>query len=362
MIKIIPGIFTFMFFCIFFVQCKKSTDDFAIYGPPEKLIIFSDVTDLIIDSTGKTVTVKAKIDAKNGLEKVEIIYQPWNVAKTISSFSTPNTYSLSENVVIPANAALKIHAITIKATDKNGVVNFTEVKIGLEDLNFPKLYMADVEDPAQLSSDLFGVPMVMDKTGSHTYEIVYYARTANVKIRFLPNKASFTPVAVGIDPANTQKLITDASVSLPIVLSAKGYYKIAVNTLLLSYTVEKSAASGTPYAQVAFAGRGFFDYPTMNYQNILPNIILLDKDADNPFLFTKMVKLGIPAGQTYTTTQFILTTNNGWTNFWRFDNGESPELAVFNGGADAVFTTTSIPVTYLFIFDSFTKRIQAIKQ
>lgn len=360
--KIIPRFLLLGILSLFFLQCKKANNDVEVYRPPSQAITFTDVSDLIIDSTGKTISVKAKIDATDGLDKVEVIYQPWNVAKTITTFANANSAIINEPVLIPANAALQIHSITIKATDKKGASNFTEVKVGLQDLNYNKLYMADVEGDAALNSDLFGVPVVMDKTGSHTFQLTYYARNSNVKVRFLPNKTSFTPVAVGLDPANSTKLITDASKSLPIVLANKGYYKITVNTLLLTYTVEKVTATGTAVNQVAIAGRGFTDFPTMNYQNSLPNIILLDKDPVNPFLFTKLVKMGIPAGQTYTTTQFILTTNNGWTNFWRFDNRPNPEKAVFNGGTDAEFPATSIPVTYLFIFDSFTQRVQALKQ
>jgi hypothetical protein len=360
--KIIPVMLLAGMFTVFLTRCKKTSDEVQVYRPATPAITFSDVSDLIIDSTGKTITLKAKITAAAGLDKVEVLYQPWNIAKTISSFSNTGVYELSEPVVIPAGAALQLHAVTIKATDKKGATNFTEVKVGLQDLNYAKLYMADVEDDAALTSDLFGVPVVMDKTGSHTYQLTYYARNSNVKIRFLPGKTSFTPVAIGLDPANNQKLVTDAARSLPIVLPNKGYYKITVNTLLLTYAVETAAATGTAVNQVAIAGRGFTDFPTMNYQNTLPNIILMDKDAANPFLFTKVVKMGIPAGQTYTTTQFILTTNNGWTNFWRFDNSASPEKAVFNGGSDAIFPSTSTPVTYLLIFDSFTQRVQALKQ
>jgi hypothetical protein len=360
--RIIHGLFLLSFFTLLFTQCKKESDSVKVYRPDPQNIQFTDVSDLIIDSTGKTINVKAKITASEGLEKVEVIYQPWNIAKTIITFSNANIVDVNEPVLIPASAALKLHSITIKATDKKGATNFTEVKVGLQDLNYAKLYMADVADDAALTADLFGVPMVMDKTGAHTYQLTYYARSSNVKVRFLPGKTSFAPVAIGSDPANNQKLITDAAKSLPITLPNKGYYKITVNTLLLSYAVETVTATGTPVNQVAIAGRGFTDYPTMNYQNTLPNIILLDKDPSNPFLFTKVVKMGIPAGQTYTTTQFIFTTNNGWTNFWRFDNAGSPERTVFNGGTDAVFPSTSTPVSYLLIFDSFTQRAQAIKQ
>lgn len=347
---------------LFVFSCQKKEGDVFVYKPPVQTISFSDVTDLIVDSTGKTVNIKAKVESTGGLQKIEVIYQPWNLSLTISSFTDPNSYLLNVPVTIPANAALQIHSLVIKATDKNGASNFTTVKIGLQDLNYNKLYMADVTDASALTTDLFGVPMVMDKIGSHSYQLIYYARTDNIKVRFLPNKNTFSPVAIGQDPANPQKLITDGSKSLPIQLGAKGYYKISVNTLLLTYTVESYTATGSAFDQVALVGRGFYDYPNMNWQNTLPDIILLDKDPANPFLFTKQVKLGTPPGQTYTSAQFILTTNNGWTNFWRFDDGLSPEMAIFSGGTNTDIPITSTPVNYLFIFDSFTGRVQAIKQ
>ena len=355
--------FVFVFWLsIIFLSCTKTGSDLVIYGPPVQTISFSDVSDLIIDSTGKSVSIKAHIDAVNGLRKVEVQYQPWNVSVVLSQFANPNSFLLDVPVTIPVNAALKIHSIIIKAEDAKGDSSFTEVKIGLQDLNYSKLYMTDISDPALLVNDLFGVPIVMDKIGSHIYQLVYYARTDGVSVRFVPDKKSFSPVAIGLDPANSERLITDGSKSLPIQLGAKGYYKVTVNTLLLSYQVESFSPTGNAFNEVALVGRGFYDNPNMNWQNALPDIILLDKDPSNPFLFSKIIKLGIPPGQSYNSAQFILTTNNGWTNFWRFDNGSSPELAVFNGGTNTDIPITSSPVSYLFLFDSFTGRVQAIKQ
>ncbi len=126
--------------------------------------------------------------------------------------------------------------------------------------------------------------------------------------------------------------------------------------------MESFTPSGTPASEVAIAGCGFYDYPNICWQNSLPDIILLDKDPANPFLFSKVIKLGIPPGQTYGNVQFIFTTNNGWTNFWRFDDGLNPEMAVFNGGTNVDIPLTATPVNYLFTFDTYTGRVQAIKQ
>lgn len=359
--KRMPGLLTCMLLAtLLLIQCKKPTDNVVVLTPPTQSIVFSNVSDFILDSTGKTVSLQAKVSSPNGLQKVEILYQPWNLAQTITA--TGNDYTLNEPLTIPVTAALKIHSITLKATDSKGGVNMTDIKIGLQDLNYPKIYLTNATSGDVLNGNLFGVPVSMNKLASHTYEVIYYARTAGELVRFIPNKTSLAPVAIGTDPANAGKLITDATKSLPVKLGAPGYYKINVNTLLLNYSITPYTPTGTAPSEVALVGRGFFDYPNMNWQNALPDIILMDKDPNNPFLFTKSLKLGVPAGASYNTAQFIMTTNNGWTNFWRFDNGSSPEYAVFNGGTNADLPITTTPVTYLFVFDAQTNLVQAIKQ
>lgn len=353
--------FILLFFSIAFLTSCKKEEEVDVYGPPVASVRFSNVSDFIIDSRGKNITVKAQISSDNGLSQVALVYEPWSLNKVVSSFIDPAKYDLNEIVTIPASAALQIHSLKLEVTDKNGNKRSTEIKIGLEDLNYAQLYLADVASSSELAGNLFGVP-AMDKVSSHNYRITYYAKEDIAKLRFIPNPASFSPVAIGLDPSNTAKLITDGTKSLSVVLPKKGYYEITVNTLLLTYTVKAVTATGTAFSQVAIVGRGFYDYPNMNWQNTLPNIILMDKDPVNPFLFTKTLKLGITSGQSYTTAQFIFTTNNGWTDFWRFDNGARPSKAVFNGGNNAEIPITTTPQTYRFVFDSQTGNIQAIKQ
>jgi len=359
--KLISQITFFSLLIVLLPGCSKD-DKVNVYRPPSSSIHFSNVSDFIIDSLGKTISVKAQITADDGLQQVAITYEPWSLNKVITGFPDPSKYNVSEKVVIPQNAALQIHSLKLEVTDKKGNKSATEIKVGLQDLNYPTLYLADVKSQSELSGNLFGVPIAMNKISSHTYQITYYARNDNTQVRFIPNPATLSPIAIGLDPSNSAKLTTDATKSQAVVLAKKGYYKITVNTLLLSYSVEQIAAQGSPFAQVALVGRGFYDYPNMNWQNTLPDIILLDKDPSNPFLFTKLVKLGTPPGQSYNTAQFILTTNNGWTNFWRFDDALNPTIAVFNGGANADIAITNTPQTYLFVFDSQTGIIQAIKQ
>jgi hypothetical protein len=351
-----------VFFAIFLlISCSKD-DEVNVYHPPTATIFFSNVSDFIIDSAGKNITVKALIDANDELSQVALIYPPWNLNKVITSFSNPSKYDLSETLTIPKTASLHIHSLKLEVTDKKGNISTTEIKVGLQDLNYTTLYMTDNKSSSDLTGNLFGVPIAMDKISSHTFQITYYAKDDNVSLRFIPNAASFTPVAIGSDPANNAKLTTDGTKSQPVVLPGKGYYRITVNTLLLTHIIEEVTPRGTAFTQVAIVGRGFFNYPNMNWQNELPNIILMDKDQANPFLFTKTITLGVPPGQSYNTAQFILTTNNGWTNFWRFNDALHPSKAVFNGGTNIDLPITSTPQNFKLIFDSQTGIIQALKQ
>lgn len=346
---------------LFILSCSKE-DKVNIYRPQSATIRFNNVSDLIIDSAGKNISVKAQIIANDGLSQIALVYEPWGLNKVVTNFSDPSKVDYSQSVAIPKSAALQIHSLKLEVTDKKGNKNSTEIKVGLQDLNYTPLYISDAKSASDLIGNLFGVPVAMDKLSSHTYEIMYYAKDDNIPVKFIPDPASLTPVAIGMDPNNSAKLTTDGSKSKAIVLPKKGYYKIKVNTLLLNYSVEQAAPKGTAYSQVAIVGRGFYDYPDMNWQNTLPNIILMDKDATNPFLFTKVISLGVPSGQSYTTAQFILTTNNGWTNFWRFNDALRPTRAVFNGGASIEIPITATPQNFKLVFDSQTGIIQALKQ
>jgi hypothetical protein len=265
---------------------------------------------------------------------------------------------------MPDTAANKTHSIDLKVTNVGNKETTAQFKVMLA-VDFPKMYVTETLDPTVLTKDLFGVPMLIDKTSSYNFSATYYSAQPNTKIWFIPSKTSAKPFVYGLDPKDPTKLTGDAGSVQPIVLSDKGYYSIKYNTLNLTYSITKlpDPNPANAFAQVAIAGRGFYDYPDMNWQNALPNIILLDKDASNPYLFTKTVKLGTPPGQSYNTAQFIFTTNNGWTNFWRFDDGFNPEATVFNGGNTGDgFAISSMPVSYKVTFDTYLNRAKFERQ
>lgn len=334
-------------------SCKKSDSIPSAPNPP-KIVMSNDV---IITTLGADFFMEADLTDDVGLKSFTLRYDDWYLYNTVSLTdpANPKSYHVKYKFKMPDTAANKIHSITLTATNIGNNETSNQFKILLNS-DFPKMYLIESADPAKLTSDLFGVPMLIKKTSSYNYEATYYSAVPNSKVWFTPSKTTLKPFMYGTDPADPTKFMGDFSKGpLPVILPNRGYYKISFNTLNLSFTV---FALTTPnpsgaFGQAAFVGRGFADYPDMNWQNTLPNIILMDKDPVNPYLFTKTLKLGTPAGSTYNTAQFIITTNNGWSDFWRFDNATDPDNTVFGGGANADIPISTTPVTYKVTFDSY---------
>ena len=350
-----PGLLLMTIFLVTISACKKNNTTFVSATPP----IITLTNDVIITTLGSEFFMEADLADEAGIKSFTLRYDDWYLYNTVSlnDLGNPKTYHVKYKFKMPDTAANKIHSINLTATNIGNATQSNQFKI-LLDADFPKMFLIESKDPAKLTGVLFGSPMSINKTSSYNFSAVYYAAAVNSKIWFIPSRSTIKPFMYGLDPQNNLKLSGDYAKALPIILPNIGYYTIAFNTLNLTYSVTPMPAPDPAgaFPQTALVGRGFFDFPNMSWQNALPNIILLDKDPINPYLFTKTVKVGTPPGSTYTTTQFIITTNNGWTNFWRFDNATSPNYTVFGGGANTDIPITSTPVTYKVTFDSYTNQ------
>jgi hypothetical protein len=322
--------------------------------------------EVIVTTLGAEFYLEADLADSAGIKSFTLRYDDWYLYNTVSlqDLKDPHTYHVKYKFKMPDTAANKTHSIDLTVTNIGNKETTAQFKVMLN-TDFPKMYVTETLDATVLSKDLFGVPMLIDKISSYNYSATYYAAQANTKIWFIPSKTSAKPFAYGLDAKDPSKFTGDVSSAQPVLLSNKGYYSIKYNTLNLTYSITKlpDPDPSKAFSQVALVGRGFFDYPNMNWQNALPDIVLLDKDPVNPYLFTKTVKLGTPPGQSYNTAQFIFTTNNGWTNFWRFDNATDPEATVYNGGETGDgFSISAAPVTYKVTFDTWLNRAKFERQ
>lgn len=270
--------------------------------------------------------------------------------------------------------------LTISATDAagNSVSNSISVTIE-ESLRFEKMYLADVADDAALTSDVFGVPMLINSfehpdSAGVIFEALYYNSSPNSAIRFIPQKSSFAPFTFGLGENEGELALgSDASVN-PIILPEVAYYRIIIDFTSLTYSLETYTPTDDTFDQIIVMGTGV----NVNGNSTCINNTdgsdgacwwfgsgkELTRDPNNPYLFTGTVELYDYDTEGDGNNGFIIGANpDGWSPFWRFDVGDAlgvePEKTVPNGGANFIFGPETYG-TYHFEFDTHLNRAKVV--
>jgi hypothetical protein len=272
--------------------------------------------------------------------------------------------------------------ISITATDAAGNISERKLSVSIENsLRFGQMYLADVDTEAKLLSDAFGVPMLIDGIGGSTdsagvfFQAHYYNATPNTEIRFIPQKSSFSPFALGAGEEQGQLALgNDASVS-PIVLPEVGYYRIVLNLMSLSYTMELYTPTEPTHEYIIMMGTGV----RVNGQSTCVSNEdgseacwwfgsgkQLTKDPNNPYRFYGDVELFDFDPESDASNGFILGANLAdWSPFWRFDQGDAvdlePEATVPGGGLNYIFSAEKYG-NYYFEFDTHLNRARLVPQ
>lgn len=239
--------------------------------------------------------------------------------------------------------------LTVTAYDKFNNKVMAQSTVNVDEMpDFEKMYLADVESAKDLTSDVYGVPMVIDHTGPYEYTAHYYNQKAGTKVRFIPQMTDFEPICFGVDPSDNGVLINDASSALGIELNEVAYYEIKLNIVTGAYsvktyepttekmtldgstTIDFGDGSGAQPAQICLAGGGLPGTPswTTNQNN---DAFILNQDAANKYLLYRECELEAGTEIEYTISQ---THWWGWwpEPYWRFDGSEFNEKNVKNGG------------------------------
>lgn len=279
------------------------------------------------------------------------------------------SYEYQYTATLPAEVG-EYHFEFLLADSAGNVVS--ESRLVNASFDFEKMYLADVDTEEALTSDLFGVPMVITKTAPYNFEAQYYSEGPGTEIRFIPQTTSFSPHCYGVDPDNPDKLINDPETALPIVLEGKGYYRITLDLENLIYEVESyvpddwyfepqmehpddDAYIETEYVgKLGIVGKGFPEYPDQNWATWAA--IEFERDPENNYRFYKTLDM---EGD----VEFIFQPEHPWgwwpEPFWRFDSKENPEKTVLKGG-DNVALTVPVRTTYKVTFDSHLNRAKVV--
>lgn len=325
-----------------------------------------DITVLVKSET--KLNLKFTVEDDKALASVDIVIPEISYNKKITAFTNAGkTLVFSDPLILPAVPAT--YNLEIVAADKADLKVTKKVKITVSEMpDFAKMYVTSEKDAAKLSSDIFGIPMLIDRIAPYTYKAIYYSEKAGTEIRFIPQKNDFGPICFGVDPSDRNKLADNPEVSEPIVLPAKGYYEINFNVQTAVYTVNTHTPSGIPVPigspifldgptsqtiplEIGLVGGGLPNKDSWNTRDPYPLI----QDTTNPFLFTTELTLEKGA-----IVEFIISAKHNWgwwpEPFWRWDRAKDPEANVSNGGENPDKWEIKSSGKYVFKFDSYLKR------
>ena len=291
------------------------------------------------------------------------------------------TYTYTNNSIpIPQVQASYVFTIAVADSAGNIVTKTLNVQVKVS-WDFDKMYLSDVSSASLLTSDLFGVPMLVNKTAPFTYQALYFCEAPNTSIKFLAQKTAFGPNCFGVDPNNSGKLTNNVNAA-GIVLPSVGYYKITFSTdpSNLSYSVSTFDPMTDPnrpsvfvvnstvvnqtdgsVAVLGLVGIGFADCPNMNWSPAqIGNYpeLQLKQDPTYPYRWTTTVTL-------QGNVQFIISPQDNWnwwpSPFWRFDTSVDPEMTIMGGGNNLNMTVPT-KTTYKFTWDEYLNRAKMVQQ
>lgn len=228
----------------------------------------------------------------------------------------------------------------VRSTEVTSTVNVSELP------DFEKMYLADVATSAELNSDVFGVPMLIDHVGEYTYQARYYNEKAGTEICFIPQKTDFSPICFGPDPDNNNVLTDDPDVAGRITLDRAGvYYLIDFNTSTGAYSLSTYEISEAvnPIMHMHYGQNDLNKWWAPNEDDIVwdewyfgpasgpGDVTRMEQDSKNPNIFiVESWRL-----ETAEEMNFILHNyhSDGWWNFttWRVDDSADPDKFMYYG-------------------------------
>ncbi len=309
--------------------------------------------DLVVEDDKELALVKLNVPKLNKNLSFDDFDKEYAKFSTLMSIDIPGT---------PDDYEILIEALDY---DGNKVEYSFELTIS-ETPNYPKMYIVEGTDESIFNNNIFGVPMMVERTDDYTYETGYYCAEANTEVRLIVQKTGFESGWFGVS-AETN-LITDAkdlNEALPILISEAGYNKIKINILSGEYTI----TNYTPTDAVPTDGflAGIPEQVPVELGLICPKNWwghaewaldapqMLEQDANNPYLYR--TEFEIAAGTS--NIRFIVGPKAPaqYSNWWfkphyKWDSKNDPEANVVNAGNNPGNWSAEVGGTYCFEIDT----------
>ncbi len=321
------------------------------------------ITVLIKNNT--KLNLQFTVEDDKALDYVTVSIEEIDYTKKVEADG--KTFSFKDAIPLPAQAGN--YSLTLEVVDKfNLKTTKTSVVTVSQMPDFEKMYLIDVKNASELNSDIFGVPMLIERVGAYTYKAKYYSENAGTEIRFAPQKTDFNPICFGLDPDNKATLTDEPERALPFVLpDGNQYYEIEFNIQSGNYTLTPYTPSDAPVnigepmlLDASRPGEGSIPLEIGLVGSGLPNSgnwnpsqpYMLKQDTTNPYIL--YAEIDLEAGKT---VEFIIHNKHSWGwwdyKFWRWDNsGAEPEKNISQGGENPGKWTIKTSGKYMFKFDT----------
>ncbi len=346
----------------------------------------SEITVLLKEVT--RLNVKFSVSDDKAMDKVTVEIPELDYFKEFTSFADGKSLEFNDPIILPSETAT--YNLIVTAVDKfaHDVVSKSVINVS-EMPDFSKMWLSDVKTAAELNSDVFGVPMLIEHIEEYEYMGNYYNQTVGTEIFFLPQKTDFSPICFGIDPLDKSKLTDDPESALPIVLDqANVYYEFTFNIKSGNYSYRTYSVDeaidpiphkyGSTSLDTWNDGGSWLQEFYFGYMTGGPKEVdRFTQDGNNPHLFYLENPLFLEAG---TEMKFVIHNwhSDGWWNYctWRVDNSEDPEIFGYYG-KEAKYTnpawtkpdhvgdnwakpTVNVTGNYKLIFDAHLERAKLI--
>lgn len=329
------------------------------------------INDIKIITLGNYTEAKVEFSAidDKGLDFLSINVPELEIKDTIYCDKTYETvhreFTYSKNIKFPSSK-LGVYKMYAEAVDLLGnfVLDSCDVTLSLIE-DYEKMYLSDVETEAELNSDIFGVPMLIDHTGLNKYRARYYCSKANTEIYFIPQKNSFGPVRIGVSPVNETMLSLDADAKPLVLTEANVYYEINIDLMESTYIMRKYSIDDAcdPWADNMEIGKETLDQWAnggnpwtmfkIGWSNSSPKYIEeFTQDETNPHLFYVDKTFPFSDGNNHNIMDFNFFISNyhsdGWWDFisWYMLKSLGREEGVFARFTDAGNGTRYINPNY----------------
>lgn len=327
--------------------------------------------------------LKFSVSDNKEVKKVMVSIPDLKIAEEITN--NTKEYQFKKKIELGDEKRSYKGVITVVDASDNKIEKVITITKG-ELADYDKMYLCDVENESELSSDIWGVPMLISHKDAFTYYGEYYNQKKGTKIRFIPQgqKTSFSPICFGVDPDNNQVFTSDPELSQPIVLDEISYYKFEFNTKTGEYsyhTIPMSDIScpdidkiigelrskvwdcgdgrGEQPCYYVLAGNTFDDYASWSPR--ASNSPIMYQDEKNPYLFA--AEGTIQEGNEVEFTIVRSSEEGWWTDpSWRDSGKDDNDHEWMNMGGDGSNNKVKCPKTgkYRVEFDAYLLRSRII--